>query len=74
VTVWDHGIGIDEADIDRLFRPFMQLDSSIRRHYSGVGLGLALTKRLVDLLGGQINVESSPGKGSRFIVTLPCKV
>lgn len=74
VTVWDHGIGIDEADIDRLFRPFMQLDSSIRRHYSGVGLGLALTRRLVDLLGGQINVESSPGKGSRFTVTLPCKV
>lgn len=74
VTVWDHGIGINEADIDRLFRPFIQLDGSIRRHYSGVGLGLALTRRLVGILGGQINVESSPGKGSQFIVTLPCKV
>jgi PAS domain S-box-containing protein len=73
VTVWDHGIGINEADIDRLFRPFMQIDSSIRRHYSGVGLGLALTRRLVDILGGQIDVKSSPGKGSRFVVTLPCK-
>ncbi len=74
ITVWDHGIGINEADIDRLFRPFLQLDSSIRRYYPGVGLGLALTKRLVDLLGGAIEVQSTPGKGSRFTVSLPCKM
>ena len=74
ITVWDHGIGINEADIDRLFRPFMQLDSSIRRYYPGVGLGLALTKRLVDLLGGTIEVQSTPGKGSQFTVMLPCKL
>ena len=73
MTVWDHGIGIDEADIERLFRPFMQLDSSIRRYYPGVGLGLALTRRLVDLLGGAIEVQSAPGKGSQFTVMLPCK-
>lgn len=73
ITVWDHGIGIEDEDIDRLFRPFTQLDSSLRRIYPGAGLGLALTKRVIDLLGGQILVESTPGKGSRFIVLLPCK-
>lgn len=73
VTVWDHGIGIDEGDIDRLFQPLMQLDSSIRRHYSGIGLGLALTKRLVELFGGQIEVQSTPGAGSRFTVVLSCR-
>jgi len=73
ITVWDEGIGIDEEDLDRLFRPFTQLDSTIRRSYSGVGLGLALTKRLVEIHGGNITVQSSPGSGSRFIVTLPCK-
>lgn len=73
ITVWDHGIGIDEEGMAHLFRPFVQLDSSLRRRYPGVGLGLALTKRLVELLGGQIAVESTPGQGSRFTVILPLK-
>ncbi|MCS6827087.1 MAG: PAS domain S-box protein [Caldilinea sp.] len=71
ITVWDHGIGIDEEGMAHLFRPFIQLDSSLRRRYPGVGLGLALTKRLVELLGGRIVVESAPGQGSRFTVVLP---
>jgi PAS domain S-box-containing protein len=73
ITVWDHGIGIEEEDIDRLFRPFSQIDSSLRRIYPGAGMGLALTKRLIELLGGQITVESTAGQGSRFIVFLPGK-
>ncbi len=73
ITVWDHGIGIDEEGMAHLFRPFIQLDSSLRRRYPGVGLGLALTKRLVELLGGRIVVESVPGQGSRFTVILPLK-
>lgn len=73
ITVWDHGIGIDKEGMAHLFRPFIQLDSSLRRRFPGVGLGLALTKRLVELLGGQIVVESIPGQGSRFTVILPLK-
>lgn len=73
IVVWDHGIGIDEEGMAYLFRPFVQLDSSLRRRYPGVGLGLALTKRLVELLGGQIVAKSAPGQGSQFTVILPLK-
>jgi signal transduction histidine kinase len=70
-TVWDNGTGIASADLEHLFQPFVQLDSSITRKYPGTGLGLALVHRLVDLHGGGISVKSEPGKGSRFIVSLP---
>lgn len=70
-TVWDQGIGIGHQDLEQLFQPFVQLDSSLSRQYPGTGLGLALTQRLVDLHGGCISVESEPGKGSRFTVSLP---
>jgi CheY-like chemotaxis protein len=70
-TVWDQGIGIGHEDLEQLFQPFVQLDSSLARQYPGTGLGLALTQRLVDLHGGCISVESEPGKGSRFTVSLP---
>jgi CheY-like chemotaxis protein/anti-sigma regulatory factor (Ser/Thr protein kinase) len=70
-TVWDSGIGIASADLEHLFQPFVQLDSNITRKYPGTGLGLALVHRLVDLHGGGVSVESEPGKGSRFIVSLP---
>jgi signal transduction histidine kinase/ActR/RegA family two-component response regulator len=69
--VWDNGIGIAPEDQERLFQPFVQLDSSISRKYSGTGLGLALVHRLVELHGGGIAVESEPGKGSRFIASFP---
>jgi signal transduction histidine kinase len=70
-TVWDFGIGIARENLERLFQPFVQLDSGLTRQYPGTGLGLALVRRLVNLHGGSISVESEPGKGSRFTVSLP---
>ena len=70
ITVWDQGIGIHPDDMPRLFQPFVQLDSSLSRQHAGTGLGLVLVKRLVELHRGTIAVESSPGAGSRFTVTL----
>lgn len=69
-TVWDTGIGIDATDLRRLFRPFVQLDSSLSRRYEGTGLGLTIVLKLVALHGGSLTVESGKG-GSRFIVRLP---
>ena len=70
-TVWDTGIGIAEADLPRLFRPFEQLDSKLSRQYEGTGLGLSLVARLTELHGGRVGVVSAPDQGSRFSVTLP---
>lgn len=70
-TVWDTGIGIAEADFPRLFRPFVQLDGGLARKHSGAGLGLSLVRRLAEMHGGGVRVESNPGCGSRFIVVLP---
>ena len=70
-TVWDTGIGIPKEDMGRLFKPFVQLDSHLNRHHSGTGLGLVLAYRMAELHGGSISVNSDPGKGSQFTVTLP---
>jgi PAS domain S-box-containing protein len=70
-TVWDTGIGIAPADERKLFRAFTQIDSGLTRAQEGTGLGLALVAKLVELHGGGLTLESEPGKGSRFIVTLP---
>jgi CheY-like chemotaxis protein/anti-sigma regulatory factor (Ser/Thr protein kinase) len=72
-TVADTGIGIEADAIERLFQPFMQLDRSTFRQFGGTGLGLALTRRFCEMLGGEISVESTPGEGSRFTVRLPRK-
>ena len=72
ISVWDQGIGIAADDLPKLFRPFVQLDSSLSRQHSGTGLGLALVRRLVDRHGGSISVTSAPGQGSRFTIILPC--
>jgi len=72
-TVWDTGIGIAEADLERIFRPFVLLDTSLSRRHSGGGLGLTLVERLARLHGGGVRVESEPGNGSRFTVVLPWK-
>lgn len=71
LTVWDTGIGISKEDLTRLFQPFVQLDSSLSRQYAGTGLGLVLAQRMANMHGGSISVESTPGQGSRFIISLP---
>jgi PAS domain S-box-containing protein len=70
-TVWDKGIGIAPEALPKLFKPFVQLDSRLSREYSGTGLGLALVRRLAEMHGGHVGVQSTPGQGSRFTVTLP---
>jgi len=69
--VWDTGIGIAEEDFSQLFKPFVQLDSKLSRQHEGSGLGLSLVARLAEMHGGGISVESEPGEGSRFTVSLP---
>ena len=70
-TVTDTGIGIGEDRMARIFDEFMQAESDHTRRYGGSGLGLAICKRLVDMQGGSITVDSEPGKGSTFRVTIP---
>ena len=69
LTVSDSGIGLEPAEIKRLFRPFAQASADIARRYGGTGLGLAMVKRLARLMGGDLTVTSSPGRGSRFSFT-----
>jgi PAS domain S-box-containing protein len=70
-TIADTGIGIDPSKFKFLFQPFKQLDSQLNRQYEGTGLGLALTRKLARLHGGDVTVESALGEGSRFILFLP---
>jgi protein-histidine pros-kinase len=71
MQVRDSGIGIKAEDFGKLFVEFQQLDSSAARRYQGTGLGLALTKKIVEFQRGSISVESEPGKGSTFTIFLP---
>ncbi len=73
-NIIDTGIGIAPEDISKLFQTFVQLDSSLSRHYEGTGLGLVLVKQIVELHGGQIMVSSEVGQGSCFRVTLPWQI
>lgn len=69
--VEDSGSGISEEAMDRIFEPFMQLDSSYTKRHQGVGLGLTIVSKLVVRMGGSVCLESSPGQGTTFYVSLP---
>lgn len=71
IRVIDTGIGIDEADLSRIFEPFVTLDASYRRETGGTGLGLAIARRLARAMGGDLDAESEPGEGSLFWLRLP---
>lgn len=71
ITARDTGIGIKARDLETIFEPFRQIDTGIARRYEGTGLGLSITRRLVEMMGGRIDVTSTPGVGSTFRVTLP---
>lgn len=71
LAVRDSGIGIGPGDINRLFKEFEQLETGTARRYGGTGLGLVLTRKIVEMQGGSIEVHSELGKGSTFVVTLP---
>ena len=71
LIVEDSGVGMDAETLARLFQPFTQADSSTTRRFGGTGLGLSIVRRLVELMAGEVRAESTPGRGSRFIVTLP---
>jgi PAS domain S-box-containing protein len=73
IQVWDQGIGISDQDIPRLFKPFVQLDSSLAREHEGTGLGLSIVAQIARLHGGNVTVQASPDQGSRFTVILPWK-
>jgi PAS domain S-box-containing protein len=74
IRVSDTGIGIKPEDLSKLFQPFRQLDTGLERQHEGTGLGLAICYRLSRIVGGDIQVESEWGRGSRFTVSLPLKL
>ncbi len=74
IIVEDTGIGIHKNQLDKIFDEFNQLDYYLTKKIKGTGLGLTITKKLLDLLQGNIRVESEPGRGSRFIITIPFQI
>ena len=74
IEITDNGIGMSEEFLQHIFEPFTQEQRSSRTHYKGTGLGMAITKKLVDQMHGSLDVESEPGKGSTFIVRLSLPV
>jgi signal transduction histidine kinase len=73
IAVADTGIGIAKEDLDRLFQPFQQLSAALTKKYEGVGLGLSIARKNIELHGGKIWVESEVGKGSTFLFLIPVR-
>ncbi|NNJ11321.1 PAS domain S-box protein [Chloroflexales bacterium ZM16-3] len=74
ISIHDTGIGIAAARMEDIFIPFVQVDSATTRRYSGTGLGLTISKQLIELMGGHISVASTPDVGSTFTLTLPLDI
>jgi signal transduction histidine kinase/ligand-binding sensor domain-containing protein/DNA-binding response OmpR family regulator len=74
IAVSDTGIGMDAATVAKIFQPFTQADESTSRRFGGSGLGLSICRELAELMGGRISVESTPGSGSTFHVSLPLQL
>jgi signal transduction histidine kinase len=73
-AVQDTGIGMTDEQLKRVFEPFTQADDSITRRFGGTGLGLSITHDLISRMGGTIDVKTTPGEGTRFVVRLPAVV
>jgi len=71
IEIIDTGIGIQKDQLDAIFEPFHQVDSSLKRPFSGLGLGLTVARRMIDLLGGVLEIESEPGVGTHVLLRLP---
>lgn len=69
--VEDHGIGIEEEALSRLFSPFEQADSDIQKRFGGTGLGLTISREFAQMMGGSLGVRSVKGEGATFTLTLP---
>jgi signal transduction histidine kinase len=74
ITVSDTGIGIEKSKLNSIFDRFEQADNNITRNYGGTGLGLAIVKQLVDIMNGKIEVDSTLGQGSKFLVSIPIQI